>query len=148
MQILSPAQYERLRCLAVAWQRQQGADLKEQPNYNPRLMVDAICFQSLEPVSSESDGADAAYLAGALVTPVSLSLVLVPREEATSPPAMGERQRFTLPSGRYSFTAERLSDALWLWRCELLDDLSDLNSRQEASRLAQQLMDRVMTPAE
>ncbi|TFH85484.1 [NiFe]-hydrogenase assembly, chaperone, HybE [Billgrantia azerbaijanica] len=144
MQSLSPEQYDRLRRLAVAWQRHQGAALKEMASYNPRLAVDALCFQPLEATSP--DGAEAAYLAGALVTPVSLSLVLVPVEEAAVPPEPGERQRFTLPSGRYPFTAEPLADSLWLWRCELLDDLSDLDSMQEASRLAQQLMERVMTP--
>jgi len=144
MQSLSPEQYERLRRLAVAWQRHQGEALKGMAGYNPRLAVDALCFQALEATSP--DGTEAAYLAGALVTPVSLSLVLVPVEEAAVPPESSERQRFTLPSGRYPFTAECLADSLWLWRCELLDDLSDLDSMQEASRLAQQLMERVMTP--
>ncbi|MCG6657067.1 [NiFe]-hydrogenase assembly chaperone HybE [Halomonas campisalis] len=141
MQALSPEQYERLRDLASAWQHQQGRHLKEAPHTNPRLGVDALCFQRWS-----FEGGDE-HLVGALVTPLSLSLVLVPVDAEVVAPAQGERQLFTLPSGRYAFQAERLASPLWLWRCELMDDLSDLASRQEASRLAQRLMDRVMTPA-
>ncbi len=42
--------------------------------------------------------------------------------------------------------AERLDATQWCWRCELLDDLSDIESLQEASRLAQRLMDKVLAP--
>lgn len=141
MQAPSPEQYERLRELAAAWQRQQGRDMKAAPHYNPRLSVDALCFQRW----SFTDVDD--YLVGALVAPVSLSLVLVPVDPGSPAPLSDERRRFALPSGRYEFLVERLESSLWLWRCELLDDLSDLGSRQEASRLAQRLMDRVMAPA-
>ena len=141
MQALSPEQYERLRELAAAWQHQQGRGLKEVSHYNPRLGVDALCFQRWS-----FEGGDN-HLVGALVTPVSLSLVLVPVDAEAAAPPSGERRLFALPSGRYAFQVERLASPLWLWRCELLDDLSDLATRQEASRLAQQLMDRVMTPA-
>ena len=141
MQAPSPEQYERLRDLAAAWQRRQGRDLKAMAHYNPRLGVDALCFQRW------SFAGDDDHLVGALITPVSLSLVLVPLDPQVAAPAEGEQRLFTLPSGRYAFQLERLASPLWLWRCELLDDLSDLTSRQEASRLAQRLMDRVMTPA-
>lgn len=144
MQALTPEQYERLRDLAAAWQQQQGRSLKASPHYNPRLSVDALCFQVL--AKSQGDREEEIYLAGALVTPVSLSLVLVPAVEAAPPPESGTRRQFALPSGRYPFVAERLARSLWLWRCELMDDLSDLGSLQEASRLAQQMMDKVMAP--
>ncbi|MBZ0330324.1 [NiFe]-hydrogenase assembly chaperone HybE [Halomonas sp. ANAO-440] len=143
MQALTPEQYERLRDLAAAWQQQQGRSLKASPQYNPRLTVDALCFQVLP--EDPSDGEDTAYLAGALVTPVSLSLVLVPAEHSSPPPEPGTRRHFTLPSGRYPFIAERPATSVWLWRCELIDDLSDLDSLQEASRLAQRMMDKVMS---
>jgi hypothetical protein len=145
MQALSPEQYDRLRRLAKAWQQQSADSLKASPRYNPRLTVDALCFQRRGFQSRGFQRRDD-YLVGALVTPVSLSLVLVPADTEVPPPAPGTRQTFTLPSGRYPFVAEPLAPPLWLWRCELLDDLSDLASLQEASRLAQQLMDRVMTP--
>ncbi|EWG98866.1 [NiFe]-hydrogenase assembly chaperone HybE [Halomonas sp. BC04] len=94
----------------------------------------------------QAEGEEAIYLVGALVTPVSLSLVLVPAEKDALPPEPGSRRRFALPSGRYPFVAERPNPSLWLWRCELIDDLSDLDSLQEASRLAQRMMDKVMSP--
>ncbi|AMC99545.1 [NiFe]-hydrogenase assembly chaperone HybE [Halomonas chromatireducens] len=143
MQALTPEQYERLRDLAAAWQQQQGRSLKASPQYNPRLTVDALCFQALSK-DSPGDGEEH-FLAGALVTPVSLSLALVPAEENAPSPEPGTRRQFALPSGRYPFVAERLGQTLWLWRCELMDDLSDLDSLQEASRLAQRMMDKVMS---
>ncbi|WP_181870001.1 [NiFe]-hydrogenase assembly chaperone HybE [Halomonas sp. DQ26W] len=144
MQALTPDQYERLRDLAAAWQRQQGRSLKASPHYNPRLSVDALCFQAL-PKELPDDG-EVSYLVGALVTPVSLSLALVPAEANVPSAESGTHLHFALPSGRYPFVAEPLGPSLWLWRCELMDDLSDLDSLQEASRLAQQMMDKVMTP--
>lgn len=146
MQALTPEQYERLRDLAAAWQQQQGRSLKASPHYNPRLSVDALCFQALSKPRPEER--EEGYLVGALVTPVSLSLVLVPAEEVAPPPEPDVCRQFALPSGRYPFVAERLAGSLWLWRCELMDDLSDLDSLQEASRLAQQMMDKVMRAAE
>ncbi len=144
MQALTPDQYERLRDLAAAWQQQQGRALKEMAHYNPRLSVDALCFQVLP--EDQADEEETTYLAGALVTPVSLSLLLVPAENGAPPPEPGTRRRFALPSGRYPFVAERPNPSVWLWRCELIDDLSDLDSLQEASRLAQRMMDKVMRP--
>ena len=134
MQALSPEQYARLRELADAWTRRHLEAAKKDPCFNPRLVVDALCFQ-------RHDG----QLLGALITPLSLSLVLLPGEASASPPPQDSR-RVTLPSGVYGFGVERL-DGIWLWRCELLDDLSDIASREEGSRLAQRLMERVMTPA-
>ncbi|WP_170064087.1 [NiFe]-hydrogenase assembly chaperone HybE [Halomonas heilongjiangensis] len=133
MQALSPEQYARLRELADAWTGRHLKAAKRDPRFNPRLTADALCFQR------HGD-----HLLGALVTPLSLSLVLLP--EASPPPAQSTR-RVSLPSGDYAFRAEQLDETLWLWRCELLDDLSDLGSREAASRLAQQLMERVMAPA-
>ncbi|MDI5984967.1 [NiFe]-hydrogenase assembly chaperone HybE [Halomonas sp. M4R5S39] len=135
MQALSPEQYVRLRELADAWAGRHLKAAKRDPRFNPRLTADALCFQR------HGD-----HLLGALVTPLSLSLVLLP--EASSPPPAEQRtRRVSLPSGDYGFRAEHLGETLWLWRCELLDDLSDLASREAASRLAQQLMERVMAPA-
>lgn len=135
MQIPGPDDYARLHALASAWTGHHIKSAKRHPAFNPRLGVDTLCFQH------HDEG-----LLGVLVTPVSLSLVCLPDPYA-SPPAR-ERCRLSLPSGQYDFLVEYLGDAgLWLWRCELLDDLSDIGSREEVSRLAQRLMERVMTPA-
>lgn len=145
MQSLTPDQYQRLYQLAKAWQRERSDALKGTPDYNPRLTCDALCFQEL--LLEDDEAAPGSYLAGALVTPVSLSLVLLPCDAQATMPETGEPCDFTLPSGRYPFTAERIDATLWCWRCELLDNLSDIASLQEASRLAQRLMDKVLTPS-
>jgi [NiFe] hydrogenase assembly HybE family chaperone len=135
MQIPGPDDYARLHALAAAWTGHHLKAAKRQPCFNPRLGVDTLCFQR------HDEG-----LLGVLVTPVSLSLVCLP-DHGESPPGR-ERYRLSLPSGQYDFLAKYLGDeGLWLWRCELLDDLSDIASREQVSRLAQQLMERVMTPA-
>lgn len=144
MQALTPEQYQRLHEMAQAWKHWQGAALEAAPGTNGRLDVDALCFQAHRGASGEVDAH--AYLVGALVSPASLSLVLFPAVAGIQAPTAGERRAFTLPSGRYPFVAEVLKPDIWLWRCELLDDLSDLESREEASRLAQRLMDKVMAP--
>ncbi|QFU01752.1 hypothetical protein FIU83_08880 [Halomonas sp. THAF5a] len=156
MQALSAVQYARLAHLAEAWTRRHLKAAKAEPHFNPRLAADALCFQP----HALPDGRPG--LLGALVTPVSLSLVLVPDDEAASPDA--PQLTLVLPSGRYPFAWEPLVEESegpraehddggpeapsGCWRCGLLSDLSDLDSRQAASRLAQQLMERVMTPVE
>lgn len=159
MQALSAEQYARLGRLAEAWTRRYLKDAKGRPHFNPRLGVDALCFQAHQLPEGRRG------LLGALVTPVSLSLALVVDDEA-APPSVEPRLTLELPSGRYPFAWEPLGEGgegrhsendgndggteepAGCWRCELLTDLSDLDSRQAASRLAQQLMERVMTPAE
>lgn len=139
MQALTADQYERLATLAGAWARAHLAEAKAEPHYNPRLGVDALCFQP----QALPDGRPA--LLGALITPVSLSLALVP-ESPMAPPEAASLV-LTLPSGRYPFRVLALDAGQWLWACPLLDDLSDIDSLQEGSRLAQRLMERVMAPA-
>ncbi|MCE8031669.1 [NiFe]-hydrogenase assembly, chaperone, HybE [Billgrantia tianxiuensis] len=142
----TPEQYQRLNEMAQAWKRRHGAALEAAPGRNPRLEVDALCFQVCPDDGVTATGRD--YLVGALISPVSLSLVLFPVFASAAPPSEGECRAFALPSGRYPFVAETLEEGIWLWRCELLDDLSDLETREEGSRLAQRLMTKVMTPAE
>ncbi|MBA2777354.1 [NiFe]-hydrogenase assembly chaperone HybE [Billgrantia kenyensis] len=139
----TPDQYQRLNEMAQAWKARLETDA-EAPTGNPRLDVDALCFQVCPDGGEESPGPN--FLAGALISPASLSLVLFPVFASATAPDVGERRVFALPSGRYPFVAEVLEQGLWLWRCPLLDDLSDLESREEGSRLAQRLMNKVMSP--
>ncbi|WP_111411813.1 [NiFe]-hydrogenase assembly chaperone HybE [Billgrantia lactosivorans] len=140
----TPEQYRRLDEMAQAWRQRQADAFEAAPGRNPHLDVDALCFQVCPDAGEASAGAD--YLVGALISPVSLSLVLFPVFASAAAPAEGQRRVFALPSGRYPFVAEVLEGGRWLWRCELLDDLSDVETREEGSRLAQRLMDRVMQP--
>ncbi|MDR5902159.1 [NiFe]-hydrogenase assembly chaperone HybE [Halomonas icarae] len=138
MHALTPDQYQRLRRLAEAWTASHLRESKSLPQFNPLLAADALCFQCYRlPEHGEQ-------LVGALVTPVSLWLVMLP-ERANAPlPVAGERCTLTLPSGRYPMEAVALGDEVACWRLILLDDLTDVASRQDASRLAQRLMERVM----
>lgn len=135
MQALSPEQYSRLRQLADAWVRRHLKSAKRDPCFNPRLGADALCFQPLED-----------HLLGALITPVSLSMAMLPQDTEALAPDDGATRHVALPSGNYAFVAERLEAGIWFWRCRVLDDLSDVESLQHASRLAQRLMERIMTP--
>ncbi|MFG6179064.1 [NiFe]-hydrogenase assembly chaperone HybE [Halomonas sp. THAF12] len=138
MQALTAEQYDRLARLAQAWQREHLVAAKVEPHFNPRLGVDALCFQ---PWTTDQGHHG---LLGALITPVSLSLVWMPNDAERPAQAPGDRLVLALPSGRYPFHAERLGDDMRLWRCPLLDDLSDLESLAHGSRLAQRLMEQVM----
>lgn len=141
MPALSAAQYDHLRRLATVWERMfHGAD-RSAPGDNPRLEVDALCFQP----QTLPDGRHG--LLGAWITPASLSLVVVPETNDLECPGGTAPMTLALPSGRYPFRAVSLGGEGWLWQCELLDDLRDLDSRQDGSRLAQRLMRTVMTPA-
>jgi hypothetical protein len=138
MHALTAEQYARLRQLAEAWTRAHLRDAKAAPAFNPRLAADALCFQRhLDPELGEQ-------LVGALVTPVSLWLVMVPAADTAEMPAAGSRHWLALPSGEYPLETVMLGESQWCRRLVLLDDLSDVASRQAASRLAQQLMERVM----
>ena len=140
MQALSADQYDRLNRLAQAWERDFLEAACRAPGDNPRLGVDALCFQP----QALPDGRRG--LLGALITPGSLSLALVPEDDEACP-GEGARLTLALPSGHYPFQAVSLRAGEWLWLCTLLDDLSDLDSVQDGSRLAQRLMAQVMAPA-
>lgn len=138
MHALTPAQYDRLRQLAEAWSRTHLRAAKTTRAFNPRLAADALCFQR------HDDPRLGEQLVGALVTPVSLWLVMLPADEPGEAPAAGSRHWLSLPSGDYPLEAVSLGEEHWCHRLILLDDLTDVASRQAASRLAQQLMERVM----
>ncbi|MFP4138133.1 MAG: [NiFe]-hydrogenase assembly chaperone HybE [Halomonas sp.] len=142
MHALTPEQYQRLRDLARAWTTACLREAKTEPHFNPRLAADALCFQCYRlPEHGEQ-------LVGALVTPLSLWLVMLPADEVAAGPEPGTRTTLSLPSGRYPLEAVALGEAVCCWRLVLLEDLGDVRSRQSASRLAQRLMERIMAPRE
>ncbi len=142
MHALTPEQYQRLRRLAEAWTASHLRESKSLSHFNPLLAADALCFQCYRlPEHGEQ-------LVGALVTPVSLWLVMLPAGDTEPMPLAGERCTLSLPSGRYPMEAVALGESLGCWRLVLLDDLADVATRQDASRLAQRLMERVMAPAQ
>ncbi|WP_404297636.1 [NiFe]-hydrogenase assembly chaperone HybE [Halomonas sp.] len=142
MHALTPEQYARLRRLAQAWTRAHLRDAKASLSFNPRLAADALCFQRYD------DSVLGEQLVGALVTPVSLWLVMVSADEHDSLQEAGARHQLRLPSGDYSLETVLLGEEEWCRRLVLLEDLSDIANRQAASRLAQQLMQRVMVADE
>lgn len=137
MQALTPEQYAGLRQLVSRWECRYLRAAKQQAEFNPRLTTDALCFQPLH-----QDGAE--MLVGALITPLSLALILVPTAGSECP--LPETVRWlSLPAGEYPLTPLALDVGDWVWHCVLLDDVSDINSLEQGSRLAQQLMTSLMT---
>lgn len=139
MQYLAPEAYQQLAALAMQYRQRHFSLLKSYGHFNPRLTVDALCFEHLsEPVNGRH------FMVGAFITPCELWLVAVPEQPAA--PVEGlETLSLVLPSGRYSLTLECLPEGYVMYKRCILEDLSDLNSMQDAARLAQQMMARLMS---
>ncbi|MDQ7731206.1 [NiFe]-hydrogenase assembly chaperone HybE [Halomonas sp. SpR1] len=137
MQTLTADEYTFLAELAQAYRDAHLPSIKQRSDWNPRLGVDALCFQHY--------GAE--YMVGALITPCELWLVVVP-DQSLLTESMTETFTLALPSGAYQLSLERLPGGYQLYKRAILGDLSELESMQEAARLAQQMMTRLMQPAE
>ncbi|MGO2132268.1 MAG: [NiFe]-hydrogenase assembly chaperone HybE [Halomonas sp.] len=137
MQALRPEQYAELRRLVTSWERRYLREAKQQAGFNPRLAADALCFQ---PLPQDEGG----LLVGALITPLSLALMLVPATGSDCPPP-GATRWLGLPAGDYPLTPLALDAGDWVWCCVLLDDVTDVSSLEQGSRLAQRLMTSLMT---
>ncbi|GGC84109.1 [NiFe]-hydrogenase assembly chaperone HybE [Vreelandella lutescens] len=143
MQTLESHEYGYLAELAKCYRDEHLALLKRHAGFNPRLGVDALCFQHIAPRIS-----GASVMAGALITPCELWLVALPEQSTLQAPLAPECV-LTLPSGRYTLQLERLPTGIEFYKRKILDDLSDLESLQEAARLAQRMMEQLMaSPAE
>lgn len=137
MQTLTAQQYASLTELAKQYRDVHIHSLKQVDYFNPRLAVDALCFQPLE-----QQGGDT-LLVGALITPCAMWLVALPSDSSHEEP-LANTMALDLPSGRYSLSYEQLLDGSKLYKRIILDDLSDLVSMQEAAQLAQRMMMRIM----
>lgn len=137
MQALMSEQYAELRRLVNSWERRYLREAKQQAGFNPRLAADALCFQPIHQDEGE-------LLVGALITPLSLALMLVPAAGSDCPPPETARW-LTLPAGDYPLTPLVLDADDWVWHCVLLDDVTDVSSLEQGSRLAQRLMTSLMT---
>ncbi|HDZ46837.1 hypothetical protein LCGC14_0120570 [marine sediment metagenome] len=135
MQTLTAEEYGFLAELARAYRDTHLALIKQQEGWNPRLGIDALCFQR------ES----AERMVGALITPSGLWLVVVPDQAKLTAP-LEETLTMALPSGSYRLVLERLPGGYEIYKRAILRDLGELDSMQEAARLAQQMMSRLMQP--
>ncbi len=137
MQTLTADEYTFLAELAKAYRDVHLPSIKQKSDWNPHLGVDALCFQH--------HGAE--HMVGALITPCELWLVAVPdRNQLTAP--LADILTLSLPSGAYQLSLEHLPGGYEFYKRAILHDLSELESMQEAARLAQQMMSRLMQPAE
>ncbi|WP_030072882.1 [NiFe]-hydrogenase assembly chaperone HybE [Halomonas alkaliantarctica] len=141
MRTLAPHDYERLADLAVHYRDIHLRSMKQKHHFNPRLGVDALCFQFLEAPFKEQQES---LLVGALITPCAMWLVALPSAIQQGP--LTTTLRLKLPSGVYSLTLEQLPDGNALYKRIVLEDLTDLDSMQEAARLAQRMMGQLMVP--
>lgn len=135
MQTLTADEYTFLSELAKAYRDVHLPAIKQKSDWNPRLGVDALCFQHH----------DAELMVGALITPCELWLVAVPDQSQLTKP-LADSLTLSLPSGAYQLSLERLPGGYELYKRAILRDLSELESMQEAARLAQQMMARLMQP--
>ncbi|MDR5898221.1 [NiFe]-hydrogenase assembly chaperone HybE [Halomonas vilamensis] len=141
MQTLTADEYAALAERARNYRDARLKTLKKQTEYNPKLGVDALCFQRWQDGGLEERG-----LVGALISPCALSLIAIPEPEKLQggPP---DTLLLHLPSGRYRLQHCSLDGVAWYQRV-ILDDLSEIESMQEAAQLAQKLMERLMRPSE
>lgn len=137
MQTPTAEEYVFLAELARAYSDTHLRSIKQQEGWNPRLGIDALCFQR--------HGDE--RMVGALITPCELWLVMVPDQSRLTAP-LSDRFILTLPSGSYNLTLERLPGGYEIYKRAILHNLSDLDSMQEAARLAQQMMSRLMQKPE
>jgi len=140
MQLPTSEEYERIAALARSYRDSQIRLLKREPVFNPRLGVDGLCFQRDHLAALEGPA-----LIGALITPCALWLVAIPGSGNSI--TWQDSLLITLPSGAYRFVLQPLKDGQNCYLCRILDDLSDLQTMQEAAQLAQRLMERIMAPA-
>lgn len=134
----SNEEYAMLGGMAREYRDAHLVALKQLGCYNPHLGVDALCFQRLR------DANGIALLVGALLTPCALWLVALPVHNGAEMRQTGG-YRLALPSGYYRLERHAFGHQAWYQQC-ILDDLRELGSMQEAARLAQQLMARLMDP--
>ncbi|WP_249975610.1 [NiFe]-hydrogenase assembly chaperone HybE [Vreelandella olivaria] len=140
MPSLAPEEYQHLAAMAQAYRDVYLPGMKNSHYRNPYLGVDALCFEYID---ATVEGAS--LMVGALITPCELWLVAVP-DQATLIAPLPETLPLELPSGRYLLALERLPGGYEIYKRAILEDLSELASIQEASRLAQHMMLRLMTP--
>lgn len=143
MNVLAPHDYQRIAAVVGMFQKHHGDALAAAPGANPLVRVDGLCFQP------HADKALGDCLVGALLTPASLSLMLLPGDKgainrATAP---AEHHQLTLPSGVYRLERVVLDPHRVWYQRQLLDDLTGLDGMADAARLAQRLMESVMRPA-
>lgn len=139
----SGEEYAMLADMARAYRDVHLVTLKASEHYNPHLGVDALCFQRLTGPDDTGPGGEA-LLAGALITPCALWLVALCPDHSADAGAAADERLLTLPSGAYRLYRHAFAERVWYQR-RILDDLRDLGSMQEAARLAQQLMARLLT---
>lgn len=137
MYTLTADEYAFLAELAKAYRDMHLPSMKQKGSWNPRLGIDALCFQHH----------GAGNMVGALITPCELWLVVVPTQSQLTEP-LADSLTLSLPSGAYQLSLERLPGGYELYKRAILRDLDELENMQEAARLAQQMMVRLMQPAE
>lgn len=137
MHTITADEYAFLAKLAKAYRDVHLPTIKRQEGWNPRLGVDALCFQH--------HGSD--IMVGALITPCELWLVVVPDQSCVKEP-LADSLTLSLPSGAYKLAHERLPGGYELYKSAILRNLAELENMQEAARLAQQMMTRLMQSAD
>tara|TARA_R110001599_G_scaffold30741_4_gene103207 strand:- start:960 stop:1388 length:429 start_codon:yes stop_codon:yes gene_type:complete len=138
MDTLTADEYASLAELAKAYRDVHLTEIKQKQGWNPQLGIDALCFQHY--------GAES--MVGALITPRELWLVVVPHQSLHTAAPLAESLTLLLPSGTYRLALEHLPGGYVIYKRVILQGLEELENMQEAARLAQQMMARLMQTAD
>lgn len=105
------------------------------PFYNPRLEVEPVGFDSW-------DG----HLAGVLIAPWLMNLVVLPGEETWQDLDPGSRVELSLPAGRYEFTTCRLPEAGLHLSLPLFTGVKEFPDQATARQIAAEVRSRLFGP--
>lgn len=111
--------------LEAAYERICKARMADLPFLNVALRVQAVGFRPWQ-----------GQWLGALVTPWSLNLVLMPGEGAWQPLAEGAERIVTLPAGRFRFVAGRDEELGELHACSLFSPVQEFRDHESACAMA------------
>ena len=105
------------------------------PFLNERLRVEALGFRDWQGVR-----------VGALVTPWSINLVILPAAGSTLPPVRaGRSQLWTFPSGEYAFDGHEAPALGAYQQCSLFSPVDDFASHEVAAATARAALEALFT---
>jgi [NiFe] hydrogenase assembly HybE family chaperone len=123
------------QALVAAFERIAATRMAGMPLCNPALSVEAAGFR-----------AHGGGLAGVLVTPWSINLVLLPAP-GTAPLATGERATAGFPSGNYEFMGGDEPECGHFRFCSLFSPPDEFADQAQARAVALEVMAQLFQPA-
>lgn len=124
------------RALENAFRRISATRMADMPLRNSALAVEAVEFREWE-----------GRLVGVLVTPWSMSLVVLPRAGAGSRALrLDERQQWRFPSGDYEFMGGAEPECGTFQFCSLFSPPTEIADQEQAREVARAVMQQLFQP--